>query len=389
VITAVLFVLAARHIEPKQFGIVAGELAVAGVVALIVDVGASPLVVRAGGLSSHELRWRGLTFFPRASLGMAGVVLLIIAWLLAGSSMSATDVAVVVGYTALVASLASVETFASSALVANRSTRQAVALLSADRTVGLATLVVAGAGINWTAGLMASQIATYLPALAALRPIRNRIKVREHASGIAADRFSFTFAALAGQIQNLEVPVVAVVSGSVQAAYMGLASRLTGPLSIATSSGSSLLLRQISAPAPASHVTDAALLRLVGAVSAMPLVVIAVLPARIYQLVLPQSYLAGLPALRLVLITVAVNAFVQPAAALLQRDGRTRVVAKVIAVSGAIGLAGCAIGAWFGGAAGGATGMLVGQVVQFGCYTWLRRPQTESATDRAVDTRIG
>lgn len=388
VLAAATFLVAARHLPAADFGMLAAGLAVGAVVAVVADLGTSQIVLRAGGRIARRSVVRDCALVPRTAVTVIGLGGMATAAATGASGAGqllwlATSLALLCG------GMISFEALAFGILIGSQRTGRSVALLLLDRAVSFGSLVALGASGHWLVGLVLSQTLGFVPALLVTAGLLRRVPDAQTPSVPASDRFAFLRASLSAQAQNLEVPIVGSIAGAVQAAYMGLASRLTGPLSIAASAGASLILR---APAGASQAAGTGPVRwgrresLIAAATSSPLLVCAALPSGTLEAVVGEQYKAGTVVVRLVLLTVALNAVVQPLVALLQRARASRGVANIVTGSVLVGLATCAAGAAARGAEGGALGMLASQVLQLALFVWFAR---RALGDRREAERCG
>jgi len=156
------------------------------------------------------------------------------------------------------------------------------------------------------------------------------------------------------------------LAGAVQAGFMGVASRLTTPLALVANSASWVLLTASSpagksdggTPVSRSAVRFAAM-SAVGA--AVLLVGLSMLPSSLIVSLLGDSFTDAVPAIRLVILAMAINSFRQPLAALLQRAGLQRFVAGTVILGTGVSLGLVVVLAPTHGATGGGVGLIVGQ----------------------------
>lgn len=181
-------------------------------------------------------------------------------------------------------------------------------------------------------------------------------------------RRSSTFALIsfASQVQNLDVAVVAVAAGAVQAGFYSIPARLTNPMILIVSSYCTVLL-----PRLARHPGRAALDRARTAILVFALpaavvcaLVVAFLPWVIGGL-LGTRYSSSVGPSRLILVAMMFLTVNLPLATLLQAFGREASVAGAIGATTLVGLPLTYVGARVGGATGAAGGWLAVQVTAF------------------------
>ncbi|TAK70419.1 MAG: hypothetical protein EPO13_05670 [Actinomycetota bacterium] len=363
-LSALLFLVAARVLGPSDFGLAVTVISVATALAAVTDLGSTQSFAReagAGGdrvgswLLARRIRLVNFAVAVAGGVAYAAVAVLTGPHELLGAAVLSLSISALLMAEGL---------FVARALVAGQVVFGGL-ITVADKVAAIAALLLLLPVLGWVA-LPVAQIAGATAAIALAAPlVAPEVGVRERRRGRPArvrSGIPYALTAIGSQLQNLEVPLVAALSSATQAAYMGLASRLTTPLALLSSSASSIIVtRQATGR---HHLREARRFAYrAGAFGATVLVVIAVLPSALFEAALGPQYVDAIPVVRVVIIAVAVSCLNQPIAGLLQRFGRQRVVGVTVLGGTVLALTTVIVVAAPYGAFGAAFGMLVAQVV--------------------------
>jgi len=362
---AVAIVVFARAVAPEVFGAVSVVIAVVGIVLVVTGMGMSVYVPRARARGEHDevaagLRLNSWSNLATATVGVAALGL----WAALGSLPLG---AVLIGLSLSLER--NVDTYLG-VPVADGDARVSVVSMVARRSVSLAVLgagLVAGVDPVWaySTGLLAGALVAQWHvrrAVGALPGSAAAVGLR----GLLSRAWPFLVANVTAQVRTLDVTVVAAVLHPAATGMYAAASKLVQPL---------LLVPQALAAVVTPHSTrlDPARarrlgLRLVAVFGAFGLLAVpmALLAEPITRLVLGADYAGAAPALAWGVIGLPFLAMASSLGALLQGQGRERLVAVNGLVLAPVLLGAVAVGAAVGGIAGAAIGFTASYVVRAG-----------------------
>jgi O-antigen/teichoic acid export membrane protein len=360
---AVMYILAARQLQPAEFGVLATVISVGVLAAGMVDFGSNSLWVRdviSGQLSVRELASaRNGKFFVAAILA---VIALIIASLIAGGGVFVIAIVIflvtlieqtnqavlracvrsdLVGFTLVVDRLFALGLFCGLVFVVGVPAGSAL-------WIALASGAALGAVVCWYVA------PKYVRPAFSLRRPRNPYRNAGY----------FGLASLASTAQSFDLTIITTASGPAAAGLFGAVNRWTQPIGLlvtAFAQASTPFVAQAGSWAAAwPRVRKAVWMPLVAIASC--LVIVAVAPLAV-DLLLGEQYEGSVDVLQLLALAVIPAIVAQPTQLFLQALGRERAVALVISVTVALQLVVLAFAASAWGAVGAATVILVGQTV--------------------------
>ena len=376
------YVLVARASPPADAGRVLAALAVAAAVVAVIDL----------GVSNHAMRELG-----RGTLSGNAVLDL---WMLRVTSAAAGGILWVLVTTPWRASLAGVGAFVvgesllglvSSAAIACRRVRLAagIGLLARGLTLALVGLTSSSAReLPWL--LAAGSCTAMFVGTYALRDlVGGRTRGPRVRPGVIRETWHYMTSGALVQLSNLDVPIVAAISGASAAGFYGLPSRLTTPLTLVAQSHANVVLPRAAAAwqerdAPELHAIRRSVLLVAGACVA-PLAVMFATAHVLVPAALGGDYRGAIAPLRVIAVAVALTTVNGPLIALLQAVGRSRTVAATMFLAVPCGLLGVAAGAAAGGTAGAGIGLVVMQAIIL-ARLW---PELTVEMSRTADGRSG
>lgn len=358
-------VFTARLVGPRVLGPLVAWISALAVAQVVLDAGMTTYSIRE--LSRHP-GWRAFRWFLRIRAGVSGLLLVP-----APVALASDRVVGLAGGTAgaLLVYLSlhcTGDILTAPALAAGRQAAVAV-WQAAERVVCLPVVLLLGsAGFRESALPLAMVSGALVFTVAAARSMRRRpqttpgppVAKREVARRCA----SFATTSFGSQLQNLDVALVSVVAGPVQAGFYGIPSRLTNPLVLVVSSFCSVLFPRLSRdPTARALRSTLSVIRRGAVVAGVFAGVGALLVGPALRCAVGSGYSGAAGATRVILVAVAVLAVTMPLATVLQAFDRERRVARAIAVTSLVGLPVTALGAAAGGATGAASGWLAGQLL--------------------------
>ena len=359
-------VVTARLIGPAVFGPLTAWIGALALAQVLCDAGMATYSVRE---LSRDAGWRPFTWFVRIRVTIS--VLLLVPVVICCSvdrvlGVGGTTAAALLVYLAL---HCTADVLIAPALAAGR--QAAVAVWQAtERVVCLPVVLLLGStGVRGPAlpvGMASGALVFAVIALSASRASRRPRVGSPHVAApeVARRCVHFLTTSLGGQVQNLDVAVVSVVAGSVQAGLYGIPSRLTNPLVLVVASFCTVLFPRLSRQPSASGLRSTlATIRWGTGLAAVAAGLGVVFAGPLLRWTVGPGYSGAVGATRLILVAVTVLTATMPLATVLQAFDRERSVARVIAVSSLVGLPVTALGAAAEGATGAATGWLAGQLL--------------------------
>lgn len=328
VVTAAIYLGAARASSPEDYGAVVAGVAVALSCAGLVDFGANAYMVREMANSAQFLPEARRRLWGKLA-AMAGLsVLAIVASHIAGAPTSIVLVVVVALMTG--ASLS----FAAFARGLHRSDLVAVALL-VDRlvaVVAMAALLLSDVNVGWALPVALSLgNAAGIGVLVRLIPGSENPWLQEkRVSNPWRGAAGFGVASVAGSLQALDTAVAGARGGPAVAGEYGAVSRWTQPVGVVATAYSST-----AAPFFASARSGRAALRTAAssawwlALGSFVALLTALFSDQLVDLLLGPNYRASGPVLMWLSLGVALSVWNQPAAVLLQARGMDTMVAIV------------------------------------------------------------
>ncbi len=388
------FVFAARALGPAVFGPLSGAIGVAILAAGFADFGINGWAIRALARrpASVELFKETLT----AKLTLAGLMAL--GWLLIsfatlGRSSLGLPIAMLAGYllslvvagTLMVPFRAS-ENMSVVGLVGAAEKLVTLGVWLATYSLGryrpevilpLALLVGGWASVIVAAVLIPRRL------LALSTPSLLRILELWRSS------YSFGMVGVSAGILRADVAIVSAIAGPYASGIYAAPARITSFLVVIPASFSAAVFPRIArssidGTSRRNEVVSAAAML---AVMVLLLVGFAVAAPVVIPVALGPAYLSSVLVFRVYLLVVLINAANQPLLALLQAEGYEHYAGRVVVASAIVGLITIAAGAYIGGAAGGAAGAVVLQLVQLLLLGWkaLRQPRPLRATHVVAD----
>jgi lipopolysaccharide exporter len=361
-LSAVAVAISARHLDPAQFGLIAASVGLALFAGTLADFGVNAQIVRALAQGAHPDVYRQ-TLLQKV---LVGLLLLVVAQLIAFSTTHEPSLRTAYVFSGLYLSLY----FVASALAVPLRARQrffAVALLQVvEKAVALsmtAALVTIGFEAEaLTAGLAAGSFASCFGALAMLEPGFRRLAPSSLGDihRLWSNSASFGVAAVASQLQRLDVAVVATIAGPTASGIYALPARLTSVLGALPTAYSMTIYPRLSTES-ARTVLPAGVVLFV-ATSAV-LGTIFVFASTLLEVVVGRGYGDAVPIVRVFVVATAFATLNQPLSMALQARGHEKYVAQVVAAAAIVGLGGVALGASVAQALGAAFGFLSMQLL--------------------------
>ncbi|MDD7930676.1 lipopolysaccharide biosynthesis protein [Microbacterium thalli] len=359
---ALLFVLAARALDPREFGLLAAMLGITTLLQTTFDMGVQTFATRERaahgdvGAVATALRFNARTSVLLAVVG--AIVIAVAGWTLNSSFFFMLPLAI---------------------------------CISAERTADVRLTIafadgdVRGNAINLITR-RAAAIALFLPLVmvdveallsysiaVALAAIGSSVFARVYVRGRVNAKPDMTYRDLlraswpywlnsvATQARNLDSTITAGFAGATQAGLFSVASRLTSPLRILPTTLSSVLLPN-AAKSVGSRRETLSLLKLAGiawgATTVLYLVLVVTAPWFV-PLLLGADYAHSVPAVQIVVAGLPFAALISLLSSILQGHGHKHYVATVSTVSVIVCLGMVATGAWLWGAAGAALALTV------------------------------
>lgn len=172
--------------------------------------------------------------------------------------------------------------------------------------------------------------------------------------------YSFGLASLSSQIQRLDVPLVALISGPLAAGVYAAPARITNTLIVIPTALSTTLFPKLSASNTKKAMREGfCAIVATTLVSLLPMACLFVLADPIVSILLGSDYAQSAEVLRFIVIGTAFTCLNVPVAAMLQAVGDERYVARAIGVSSLLGLLVVAMGSYLRGAPGASIGWIV------------------------------
>ncbi|SRR5690606_26734003 len=351
---ALALVLLARTVTPSVFGMVNVVIAVVGFVLVVTGLGMSIFVPWARARQAHGDVAAALRLNTLSNLASAVMLVpAIVVW----AHVSGAPLAV-----ALIGVSLALERNVDTWLgvpVADGESRVAVLSALARRTVCLVVLglvLLAGADpvLGFTGGLVLGALVGQLHVRRAVRLAPAEPTPVREVLGRAAP---FLVSNVTGQARTLDVPIVAFVGGPIAAGVYAAATKLVQPVLLVPQALSTVLVPHATRldVDQARRLGARTLLALLGAaVLGTPLVL---LRDEVVVLVLGEQYRDAGATFAVALVAVGCVAWAVSVGAILQGQGRQRVVAWLGAGFAVLLLAGVAIGTYLGGPVGAAAGL--------------------------------
>jgi O-antigen/teichoic acid export membrane protein len=371
-VTAVMYLIAARHLPPSKFGPVLGAIGLALVIITVADMGINNWVVRRLATSSDRKASSLLfedTFGVKLALALAlGLVWIGLCFLAVPFGFRFEDVSPL--GVLVIASIV-----AATLLVPLRASERLAVVAFVGIFEKVAALVVSiicfaifpRSAIPLTMGLASGSVLAALMAGILLPPPYRSLPRFSLSALLALLRSSINFglASLASQLQRADVAVVNFVAGPVASGLYGAAARLSSLIGVMPTAFSQSMYPFIARSSDRKAAYWSALrtgsLMLV-AVSGSLLVCYLYAPL-IISVLLGNEYLESAAVLRIYLPGLFLASVNQPLSMLLQVEHDEGFVARVVGAASLVGLSGVALGAAMGGAVGAAIGFILLQVV--------------------------
>ena len=372
-----LYWVAARYVDPAEFGLFLASYGVAVLIVVSSDLGLSGLSVRELARDSLQAETYRSAFWAKSAIAFGSVALWSVGVLLIPDARARLPVEILAVYI-----LAGMMT--SSLLVPLRASQKM-------HLVGVATviekafaLLIGYAGFRlWGAkpevlplamagGAIGALGATIIMLPAPFRKLGSPSRVRMVT--VLRQSVHFALANVASQLQRLDVTVVLLVAGTQVAGVFGVPARISAAMGSLPNSLSWAML-----PAAVESAVPEARRQAVVGVGALVLAFVLLFAFGILfadslvPILLGPKYSAAIPVMRIYLLGMILTVINQPRAAWLQGAGQDRLVAAAVLSASVCGLVAIAVGARAYGAVGAAFGVIVLQVVA-GLGLWIPWP---------------
>lgn len=365
---ALALILLARSVPPSAFGLVNAVIGVIGFVLVVTGLGLSLYVPLARGAGKQDHVAAGLRLNTWSNLLTA---LVLVPALVVWSGVNHLHAGVV-----LIGLSLALERNIDTVLgvpVADGNTHISAISVLLRRVVTLAVMVpavLAGGDAVWayTVGLLAG-------ALVAQVHVRLVVRVEGDASAVPPRtllRLAWPFLAsnVAGQARTLDSAVVTATAGPATAGIYASAAKLVQPLLLIPQTLAGVILPRATRLTPAAARRLCGRLAVVSALSMLLVVPVAFVSEDVVVLVMGPEYASAGPALTWSLAGLPFIVLAATLGAVLQAQGRQRLVAVNGLVFAVVGLAGVAVGAVLGGATGAAVGLAVGSALRAVVLGW-------------------
>lgn len=365
--------VAAKHAPIKDFGSMMTALGLATVIISVLDFGTNAYILRQMGSDANSAVQRfnsalSARFIVAVSAGTCWAALLVVV----GAAVPSVSM-----YYAIWGPYIAIALISSTCAVPLR-WMQRMLLFSAVATIekvvmlgGVILGVRLGLGSNVLGpAMLTGSLASALASVITVRRLGSgffrpcALSLREIAA-MWRQSLGFGLMGIVSQLQRVDVPIVALVSGTEVAAYFSVPARLTGPLGAIPSSFSSVLYaRLVSTHDPHERLRYLKMQAVVTCViMGGVVVVLGIASNKLVMYTLGNRYLPTIGALRVYLVSIIFASINQLVGVYLQANRKEYLVSVAVGAGTVLSLVLVSIGAWRGGAVGASFGFLTLQIM--------------------------